>query len=367
MLWGFIKTVSTTLETEIVLVFCSLMLSSLGFFLVLKRKSLIVDAISHSVLLGNVVAFLIVKELGSPFLMVGAFVVGIIVVYLSDFISKQPRVSKDSAIGIVFAFFFSLSVIIISTSIKKVHMDADVVFIGNPEFAYIGQLYKIIPILLLNVFFVIFFYKELKIFIFDPVLANILGFSSVLINFVLMLLLSVATVAALDIAGIIMTIVCIIGPPSIAILLTKKTFKCWLLSLWISYICTVFGCLIGNYLDIPISGSISILILVVFLIVLFLEPKKGIVTKVITNYFQKKYFMMIILLMHLENHFLENNKNYIEEVRSDLKWSIQKYNSCLNKAIKLGYIELQKKELFLTNLGRKYLKQKNENFGISIN
>lgn len=88
-----------------VLIFCSLALSVLGVFVVLKKVSMVIDAISHSVLLGIVLAFLIVKNLNSPFLIVGAALIGVLTVYLVELMGKNPRIKKDAAIGFVFTFF----------------------------------------------------------------------------------------------------------------------------------------------------------------------------------------------------------------------------------------------------------------------
>lgn len=341
-----------------ILVLCSLSLANLGVFLILKKASMVIDAISHTVLLGIVLAYLIVKDLNSPFLIVGATLIGILTVYLIEFINKNSKISKDSAIGITFTFFFSLAIIIISTLIRDIHIDTDAVFKGNIELAHISQLYKIIPVLILNLFFVIIFYKELKLFVFDPSLFNILGFSSVLVNYLLMTLVSLTTVIAFDIVGSIMTIVCVIGPAATAILLSKKLLTCWGLSLWLSFISTSLGYFLGIILDLNVSGMISVIILGIFLIVLFFEPKNGIISKIFKNYFHKKSLILINLLMHLENNLIQKKNNYLQNIKNDLKWTEQTFHTCLKKAIKEKYVIQENNQLTLTNLGRKYLYQK---------
>jgi manganese/zinc/iron transport system permease protein len=363
---NFMDKIVNSFEIDIflILVLCSLSLANLGVFLVLKKVSMVIDAISHSVLLGIVIAYLIVKDLNSPFLIIGATLIGILTFYLIELISKNSKISKDSAIGIIFTFFFSLAIIIISIYIRDIHIDTDAALLGHIELAHISQLYKIIPILILNLCFVIIFYKELKIFIFDPSLANILGFSSLFINYALMTLTSLTAVISFDVVGTIMAIVCMIGPAATAILLTKRLSIAWGLSLWISFISTSLGYYLGIYFDLPVSGLISVVILLIFLIVLYFEPKNGIIAKIVKNYLYKKSFMIIILLMHLENHFQQNEKNYINDVKKDLKWSSERYKKCLKKAIKLGYIINKNSELIITDFGRKYLYKKNQKFGL---
>lgn len=358
---------SFEIDVFCILILCSLSLANLGIFLILKKVSMVIDAISHSVLLGIVIAYLIIGDLNSPFLIIGATLIGILTVYLIELIKNNSKISKDAAIGIVFTFFFSLAIIIISIYIRNIHIDNDAVFLGNIELTYIEQLYKIVPVLILNLCFVIIFYKELKIFIFDPSLSNILGFSSLIINYALMTLASLTAVISFDIVGSITTIVCMIGPAATSILLTKKLFHCWLLSLWLSFVSTSLGYYLGIYFDLPVSGLISLIILIIFFLVLCLEPKKGILSKIIKNYFQKKSFMIIILLKHLDNHFIQNKTNYIKDVQNDLKWSSDRYQTCLRKAIQLKYIIQKNQELILTDYGRNYLYQKNKNFGWVLN
>ncbi|CCP88016.1 metal ABC transporter permease [Candidatus Phytoplasma solani] len=341
-----------------VLIFCSLALSVLGVFVVLKKVSMVIDAISHSVLLGIVLAFLIVKNLNSPFLIVGAALIGVLTVYLVELMGKNPRIKKDAAIGIVFTFFFAIAITIISVHIRNVHMDTDAVFLGNIELTNIKVLKKIIPILLINFGFIVLFYKELKIFIFDPTLAAILGFSALIINYLLMTLISITAVIAFDIVGSVMTIACIIGPATIALLLSKKLLNCIFLSLWFAFISSSLGYFLGIIFDLPISGMISVVILIIFLSVLFFEPQNGIIAKIIKNNLQKKYFMVIAFLMHLSNNEKHKRLNDLQQLQQDLQWSSFRYQKCLQKALNLGYVAIVKKQVVLKEEGKKALTKK---------
>ncbi|KND62677.1 metal ABC transporter permease [Candidatus Phytoplasma phoenicium] len=359
-MWYIITTILKSFETDIfcILILCSLSLANLGVFLILKKVSMVIDAISHSVLLGIVLAYLIVKDLNSSFLIIGATLVGVLTVYLIELISKNSKISKDAAIGIIFTFFFSLAIIIISIFIRNIHIDTDAVFLGNIELAHSSKLYKIIPVLILNLLFVIIFYKELKIFVFDPSLTNLLGFSSLWINYSLMTLVSLTTVISFDLVGSIMTVACMIGPAATSRLLTKRLLTCWLLSLWLALVNTSLGYYLGIYFDLNVSGMIAVVTLVIFLIVLFCEPKKGIISKTITNYFHKKNLILINLLMHLENNLIQKKTNNIQNIKNELKWSEEIFRTCLRKALKSKYIIQKNKKILITSLGKKYLYQK---------
>ncbi|AGL90192.1 ABC-type Zn/Mn transport system,permease component [Candidatus Phytoplasma australiense] len=345
-------------EVYVVLIFCSLALSVLGVFLVLKKVSMIIDAISHSVLLGIVLAFLFIKQLNSPFLIIGGTLIGILNFYLVEIVGKNPRIKKDAAIGIVFSFFFALAILIISVFIRDVHMDTDAVFLGNVELTDVSVLKKIIPILLLNLGFIFFFYKELKIYIFDPVLASILGFSTFLINYCLITLISVTAVISFDIVGSVMTIASIIGPAAISLLLSKKLLNCILLSLWFAFVSSSLGYYLSMITDLPVAGLISMTILTIFLLVLFLEPKNGIVAKMFYNRLQKKSFMVISFLMHLSKNEKHQKENQILKLKEELQWSLTSYNKCVDQALKLGYIVIKKNQVFLKDLGKQILSQK---------
>lgn len=105
---GIIEKIITNFEFDVffVLILTSLSLSSLGIFLILKKITMIVDAMSHSILLGIVLSFLIVKNLDSPILILGATLIGIFTFYFINLLSKNKKIPEDASIGIVFTFSF---------------------------------------------------------------------------------------------------------------------------------------------------------------------------------------------------------------------------------------------------------------------
>ncbi|MEZ0180397.1 metal ABC transporter permease ['Camptotheca acuminata' phytoplasma] len=348
---NFIEKISQGFELDVffVVVLTSLCLSALGIFLILKKLSMVIDAISHSVLLGIVLGFLVVKKLDDPLLMIGAVLIGLLTFYCIQFLQKHKQINKDSAIGIVFTTFFAIAIILISTFTRDVHIDNDAVFTGNIELVTFDKLKRILPILIINILFVLVFYKELKIFIFDPALATILGFSITLINYLLMSLVSITAVVSFDVVGSVMTIACFIGPATTALLLTKNLFHGFLLSLWFSFISSSCGYYLAIIFDAPISGMIAIVILVIFLLVLYFNPVNGILVKIIVNYSKKQKFDL-----------LEKPIYFIEEIAKDLKWPTKYSQKICNKIIENGYVEKNKKNNFvLTELGKQIV---DENF-----
>ena len=179
-----------------------------GIFLVLRGVALMSDAISHAVLLGIAVMFLWVRNLDSPLLLIGAALAGLATVFLTEMIIQTRRLKADAAIGIVFPLFFSCGIILITLFARDVHLDIDMVILGEIAFAPFNRLmlwgYDLGPAalyvlglnVLLNVGFVWFFYKELTLSIFDYDFAYVTGFAPTALYYSLMFLTSITAVSA---------------------------------------------------------------------------------------------------------------------------------------------------------------------------
>ena len=154
-----------------------------GVFLVLRGVAMMSDAISHAILLGIAGMFLVVKKLDSPLLIIGAAAAGVLTVVCTELIIKSKRLKQDAAIGLIFPFFFSLGVILISYYARNVHLDVDMVLLGELAFVPFNRLliagidcgpyalWVVSVALLINAAFVRFFYKELVLTTFDATLA----------------------------------------------------------------------------------------------------------------------------------------------------------------------------------------------------
>jgi len=124
-----------SLEIQLIAIMVASACSILGTFLVLKSMAMVSDAITHTILLGIVVAFFAVHDLNSPLLIVGAGIVGVLTVYLVELLNSTRLVKEDSAIGVVFPLLFSIAVILISKYAGNVHLDVDSVLLGELAFA----------------------------------------------------------------------------------------------------------------------------------------------------------------------------------------------------------------------------------------
>ena len=273
---------SSSLVIQIIAILISTSCSVLGVFLVLKNMSMLTDAITHTVLLGIVLAFFISGNLNSPLFIVGASLVGLVTVYFVELLVNTRLVHEDAAIAIVMSFLFSVAIVLISRYTANIHLDTDSVLLGEIAFTPFNKtnifgyeiavaIVKSFVVLIINVLFVIIFFKELKISVFDRALAASLGMYPVLMHYLLMTLVSVTSVVSFEAVGSILLISFMIGPPVTAYLLSKSLRKMMLLSIIFGAISSILGYNIAIILDVSIAGSISVVIGLVFIIVFLLK------------------------------------------------------------------------------------------------
>ncbi len=262
-----------------------------GVFLVLRGVALMSDAISHAILLGIVLMFFLVHNLNSPWLIIGASLAGVATVLCTEILIGTQRIKKDAAIGLVFPLFFAVGVILISLYARNVHLDADMVLLGEIAFAPFNRLiingidigpyalWILSAVGFINILFITLFYKELKVATFDPILAQVLGFWPVALYYGLMTITSITAVAAFDIVGSIVVVALIITPASTAYLLTDCLAHLLSMSLIIAATSAVSGYAIACILDVSIAGSIATMTGILFLLTLLCAPEKGIIAR----------------------------------------------------------------------------------------
>ena len=360
------------LEILIIAIFVSASCAVLGSFLILRVMAMMSDAISHSVLLGIVIAFFIVSSLTSPLLIVGAGLSGLLTVVLVDIVNKKKFIKKDASIGLVFPLLFSIAIIIISKYAGNIHLDIDTVLLGELAFAPFNRfelggidigpksLYIMITLFIINSFFIAFFYKELKITTFDKSLSSTLGFRPNFLNLFLMGMVSITCVAAFDVVGSILVIAYMIIPPATAYLLTEKLSYMIILSVIVGMLSSIAGFILANVINANIAGSISVMCGLFFLLTLFLAPGNGIISNYRDRIRKKWLFSESLLLVHLSNH--EGQPDYNEESRIDhlnqhMLWDLKFGEKVVGIALENGYLLISGQNLVLTDKGRKYVEE----------
>jgi len=261
-----------------------------GVFLILRKMAMMADAISHTVLLGIVIAFLITHEVTGPAMLVGAIFAGLLTALLVQWLHSL-NIQQEAAIGIVFTTLFAIGVVLITTSAGNVHLDVQHALMGEITFIpwntialpLIGDVPKA-TVLLAFVFLIVVivisaFYKEWKITTFDPALAASLGIPVLLMHYVFMTLVSITTVASFDAVGAILVVAMLITPAATAYLWTDRLFVMLLLSCTFGVLSAVTGYYIAVFIDTSISGSMAFATGIMFIISFIFSPKYGVISK----------------------------------------------------------------------------------------
>ncbi len=268
----------------------------IGCYLILRRMSLMGDAISHAVLPGLVVAFLFTGSLNVGGMIAGAFAVGLLTTFLTQLLHKQGGVPADASMGVVFTSLFALGVVLLRRYAGNVDLDADCVLQGVLSFVAYPRVNIAgfeIPraaastgtILLLNVLFILVLWKELKISSFDPALATTMGLRSGLMHYLLMAMVAGTTVASFEAVGSILVIAMLIVPGATAHLLTDRLDRMLWIAAAVGALSAYLG-YVGVYYIAPQAepaGMMSTAGGLLFLIAVFFSPRYGIVSTMWRN------------------------------------------------------------------------------------
>jgi manganese/zinc/iron transport system permease protein len=266
----------------------------IGNFLILRRMSLVGDAISHSVLPGIAIAFLIAKSRHSLAMFIGALAAGVTTTMLIEMIHRRSRVKQDAAIGIVFSTLFAIGVILISAFASQIDLDADCVLYGEISFVAIEPRVvlaglEIAPesvfVMALVTFGVagltLLFYKELLVSSFDSGLAASLGINPAMMHYSLMCALSVVVVSAFQSVGAILVIAMLILPGATAYLLAHRLPAMLGLSVLHSALSALLGMHLAIWLDCAMAGAMVVAGAGLFVLAWIFSPSQGLIHRVI--------------------------------------------------------------------------------------
>lgn len=278
---------SSTLVIIITGVLVAVACSICGSFLVVRRMAMLADAISHAILPGLVAGYFLAQGPNLIAGTLGASAAGLLTVVLVEALQRTRRVTRESAIGIVFPGLFALGTFLVSRFFSDVHLDADAVLYGSIEFAaqdplIIGDLllgpqalWIMGFLVVLNLAVVLALYKELKIATFDADQAASLGFSPVIIHYSLMALVSVTAVGGFSAVGAVLVVALFIVPAATARLLTSRLPVMIVLACGIGAASALVGSLAAFALDCSVSGAIVSTAGVFFLLAMLFSPEYG--------------------------------------------------------------------------------------------
>lgn len=242
----------------------------IGSFIVLRGMSLMGDAISHAVLPGVAISYM----LGISYFY-GAVVAGVLAAVGMGAISQNSRVKTDASIGIVFSAALALGIILITKAQSAT--DLTKILFGNVLHVRASDMWLTAAISVIVIAVVVIFYKELLISTFDETMAEVYGLNTRMIHYGLMILLTLVSVASLQTVGVILVVSMLITPASTAYLLTDRLSTMVVLSAIFGALSAVVGIYFSYIYDLPSGPVIAIAATLLFLLVLLFSPKQGIV------------------------------------------------------------------------------------------
>jgi len=343
-----------------------------GVFLVLRRVAMLSDAISHAILPGIAVAFLLTESLNSPLLIVAAAATGVLNVALIEALHRTGRVKEDAAIGLVFPVLFAIGVVLIARYASGVHLDIDAVLLGELAFAPFDRLtlggadlgpqalWVMGGVLALNLAFIAAFYKELKLSTFDAGLAAALGFAPASLHYALMALVSVTAVGAFDAVGSVLVVALMVAPPATAYLLTDRLPVLLALSAGIGAVTALAGYAAARALDTNIAGAMASAAGLAFALAFAFAPEHGLVAQAARRRRQRHRFAATMLAVHLLHHERGPDAEYecrVSHLEEHLQWRPDYAALAVQAALRAGYAERHGDRLDLTPSGRAFARE----------
>lgn len=266
--------------------------SLLGVFLLLRRQSLLGDAISHAVLPGLVLAFLWTGERNSFLMFLGAAVCALLTAVLAEFLTRYSRVDQGAALGVVFTSLFALGVLLLSSMADKIDLDPSCVLYGSLEYTPLNVVklagYEVprsvcvlLPTFVLLTGFVAAFYKELKIVCFDPDYARTLGIRSAWISFSFLILVALLSVATFEAVGSILLVAMLVIPPASARLLSDRLLSTILYAVFFALLSAAFGYYFAFSLNTSVAGMMATVAGAIFALLFLLAPEYGLLGRLL--------------------------------------------------------------------------------------
>lgn len=281
----------------------------LGCFVILRRMALIGDALSHAILPGVVVGFMLFGH--NPLaIFAGAVLAGLLTSAIITWIQRNSITKDDASIGIVFTAMFALGIIGISWLTKKqgIHLDMKDFLFGNVLGVSDADLWLTGLIGLYVIASITLFFKYFFITTFDPLLALTIGISVSVVHYFLMFLLSLTIVASLQSVGVILVVAMLIIPSSTAYLLTEKLKIMVILSGVLGFISATVGFLLAAIYETTPGPAMTLTGSFLFGIALLFSPKRGVIVKFFSK-LRKKYIiqqqdLLKLIYKHNKEHFL---------------------------------------------------------------
>ena len=261
--------------------------SLVGCFIVLRRLSMLGDAISHTVLFGVVIGVFITGTWSGPVMLFFAALAGVLTSFATEFLTKYGKLSSDASVGVVFTWLFAIAIILLSVYTGDAHIDLECVLFGELAFQPLNTLslagvevgpkafWSLLAVSLLNSVVLLIGFRSLKTTAFDKALAVTIGVNIGLWHYILMLLVSITTVVNLEAVGAILVVAMLVVPANTAYLISKSVSHMIIGSIVFSVLSAILGIWMANYFNASPSAGVALASGVFFILVLVGKGLRG--------------------------------------------------------------------------------------------
>ncbi len=270
------------IELLLAVILISVVLAIPGNYLVLRGNTMTSYALSHSILFGIMIAFLIVGDLDSPLLLFGAALTGLLIVWAVENLSTLRHVNIDAALGLIYLFIFALGIMLVSLFASGTTISVTSVVTGNialipfDRWIFSGTdmgpvlLWQTLAVFVLSSGFLLLFRKEMKLITFDPEFASLMGYNPFFFRMIFMSIVSITVVTVFRAAGVILVVGLMIIPPASARLISNNLGTMILTSIMISLFSGVLGFMIAWRLqNVEIASMVIVVNAIVFIFAFF--------------------------------------------------------------------------------------------------
>lgn len=280
----FFRDHGTTIRAVVALTLVASVCSVVGCFIILRRMAFLADALAHSMLAGVVVGYLTMKiafgiEASAPGMIVGALIAGMLTAALIGFVTKVSRVKQDTAIGIMYTGIFALGGFLATYKplASQVHVDLYHFVVGNVLSVTDTDMWTLTVVVILVMGAVLFFYRQLKLVAFDPVMAAAIGIPVLMVDYLLTGCASLVVVWGVGIVGVVLVVALIVTPAATAYLIHDRLDRMISTSVIVSVISSWMGYALATWTEVAPGPAIVLVGTLVFLATLIVSPKYGVI------------------------------------------------------------------------------------------
>lgn len=268
-----------------------------GTFLILRRMTMLANSLSHTILMGIVLAYFFTMSNESAnehpayiapmqAMLIASLIMGFITAFLTEFLTKTAQLQEDASMGLVFTSFFALGVVLVTILTRDAHIGTEAVM-GNADALVPSDLRWVYLIFAANLILFCIFSKEFTLTTFDPQLALALGFSPIFFNYLLMAQVSATSITAFRAVGVLLVLAFMTGPALTARLLTHRLFNMIAGGIGIGIFCTVIGVALTRHMltvygmALSTSGIVVCMILLAYVLAAIFAPGRGLLSQIL--------------------------------------------------------------------------------------